>query len=289
MKKRKRKAGRKKKTATGIPEFMSGGLIGNLWTEAGFDAYWMPNEEEEDYYRMATLSDLRSRIACDIRKLFERAAETYSELLRRKGYHGDPLHEHSEGPKAAASALAAIAKDAARFLEALYAKRPTLMKSIARENEHWPVLLGRKPANGNIMRKAFARDYLTGLELNSECTSPVNFIPEGLSPFQRAARTLYSRLWRLKQLITPPGRSEWFDDLLSLPLLMTESNASEWWRLAKVWLDERWEKAPEEFEGLIKYLGLRLSEKTPYPSSIKSRVIDNDLKDAFLSLARPDL
>ena len=70
---------------------------------------------------------------------------------------------------------------------------------------------------------------------------------------------------------------------------MTKANSAEWWSVAKVYLYGRWDKAQKEFEPLIRHLRLRLSEKTPYESMIKSRVIDNDLKDAFLALARPDL
>jgi hypothetical protein len=70
---------------------------------------------------------------------------------------------------------------------------------------------------------------------------------------------------------------------------MTKSNAAIWWKVAKVYLYERWDKAQEEFEPLIKHLRLKLSTKTPWKSRIKTRVIDNDLKDAFLALAQPDL
>jgi hypothetical protein len=61
----------------------------------------------------------------------------------------------------------------------------------------------------------------------------------------------------------------------------------------KVYLYERWGKAQKEFKPLIKHLGFKypieLSTKMPSESKFKSRVIDNDLKDAFLALAQSDL
>lgn len=74
---------------------------------------------------------------------------------------------------------------------------------------------------------------------------------------------------------------------------MTKRNSQDWWEVAKIYLYERWDKAQEEFKPLIRHLGfkypIQLSSKTPYESNIKSRVIDNSLKDAFIALARPDL
>ena len=74
---------------------------------------------------------------------------------------------------------------------------------------------------------------------------------------------------------------------------MTKRNSQDWWEVAKIYLYERWDKAQEEFKPLIRHLGfkypIQLSNKTPYESNIKSRVIDNSLKDAFIALALPDL
>jgi hypothetical protein len=68
---------------------------------------------------------------------------------------------------------------------------------------------------------------------------------------------------------------------------MTKSNSKDWWSVAKVYLNERWEKARSEFDPLIRHLKLR--DAPLYESEIKSRVIDNNLKDAFMGLAQPDL
>jgi hypothetical protein len=70
---------------------------------------------------------------------------------------------------------------------------------------------------------------------------------------------------------------------------MTKHNAAEWWSVVKDYLNERWEEARAEFAPLIAHLDLKLSNKTPYESTIKSRVIDNDLQDAFMALVRHNL
>ena len=74
---------------------------------------------------------------------------------------------------------------------------------------------------------------------------------------------------------------------------MTKRNSQDWWEVAKIYLYERWDKAQEEFEPLIKHVGFEypilLSGSWPYESMIKSRVIDNGLKEAFMALARHDL
>ena len=90
-----------------------------------------------------------------------------------------------------------------------------------------------------------------------------------------------------------PKLTPWAKRLFALTVPMTKSNSADWWKVAKVYLYERWDKAQKEFKPLIKHLGFKypieLSSKVPYESMIKSRVIDNGLKDAFIALARPDL
>ena len=81
----------------------------------------------------------------------------------------------------------------------------------------------------------------------------------------------------------------WQKRLRALHAPMTKETAIDWWKAAKVYLYERWDTARLEFMPLIEHLGLKLSSKTPYQSRIKSRVIDNDLRDAFVALARSDL
>ena len=114
---------------------------------------------------------------------------------------------------------------------------------------------------------------------------------EQTSPITLAAESLYTQLLLLKG--ANPGafveNTQWARRLRALPVPMTRTTAARWWNAAKVLLYERWEGARAEFAPLEKHLGLQLSSKFPYDSSIKTRVIDNALKEAFCSLARLDL
>ena len=209
-------------------------------------------------------------------------------------------------PKRAAKALAFIAKTAATYLEHLFVKRGALMREVAPKYDLWPVNLGirYKKINGmtksELRRVGFARDYLVELGLNSQCDFPSGHGGSGselkASPFRLAAEELYIKMLLLKDdslrhsfaRVTP-----WAKRLFALSMPMTKSNSAEWWAVARDYLYERWEKAQKEFKPLIKHLGFKypieLTSKTPYESNIKSRVIDNGLKDAFVASARADL
>ena len=175
------------------------------------------------------------------------------------------------------------------------------MKGIARTRNLWPVNLGLrvKVVKGKPVREVMgltrARNYLTELELNSQGEFPSAH--RSGSPFGWAANELYTKMLLLKD---DPHRHVWFQKLtpwakrlFALTVPITKRNSADWWEVAKDYLYERWDKAQKEFKPLIKHLGFKypieLSTKTPYESNIKSRVIDNGLKDAFIALARPDL
>jgi len=230
--------------------------------------------------------------------------ETTSRKAARE-YHRLLQQFLREEPKRAANALAFLTTTATAFLENLFVKRTALMKEIARTCDLWPVNLGlqrkrvKRKLTYQLARLACARHYLIQLGLNSKCDFPSS--PRGgaksVSPFRLAATELYTKLLMLKQ---DPKRHVWFPKvtrwakrLFALPVPMTKSSGSDWWKVAKVYLYERWDKAQEEFKPLIEHLGIKypieLSSKMPYESNIKSRVIDNSLKDAFIALARPDL
>jgi hypothetical protein len=201
-------------------------------------------------------------------------------------------------PRDAASALAFIAKQAASYMEHLSVKRGDLMKEIAAKSDLWPVNLGLRvrvvkgqPVR-EITRLAFARDYLIELELASQCDFPSTQDSGSHSPFRLAAKELYMKMLMLKHVYFPK-LTPWAKRLFALTVPMTRRNSQDWWEVARIFLYERWDKAQEEFKPLIKHLGfeypIQLSSKTPYQSNIKSRVIDNSLKDAFIALAPPDL
>ncbi len=207
----------------------------------------------------------------------------------------------AQEPKFAASGLAFLTRTATGYLAHLFVKRPALIKEIARTRNSWPVNLGLrvKVVKGKPVREvtglAFARNYLTELELNSQGDFP-SAHGSG-SPFRWAANELYTKMLLLKD---DPHRHVWFPKvtpwakrLFALTVPMTKRNSADWWKVAKIYLYERWNKAQKEFKPLIKHLGfkypIKLNSKMPYESMIKSRVIDNDLRDAFVALARPDL
>jgi hypothetical protein len=216
-----------------------------------------------------------------------KALEEYQRLLPQF-LKREPTH--------AAVEFAFIAKEAASYLEYLSNKRTALMKEIATKSDFWPVNLGLrvrivkgKPVR-EITRLTFARNYLIELELNSRCDFPSAQVSG--SPFRLAAEELYTKMLMFKGYYFPKG-TPWLKRLFSLTLPMTKHNSQDWWGVAKIYLYERWDKAQEEFKPLIRHLGfkypIQVSSKTPYESNIKSRVIDNSLKDAFIALARPDL
>jgi hypothetical protein len=204
-------------------------------------------------------------------------------------------------PRYAATEFAFIAKQTASDLAYLSVKRGALMKEIAAKSDLWPVNLGLrvkvvkgKPVR-EIRRLALARKYLSKLDLNSQCHFPSTWDSGSHSPFRLAAEGLYTQLLMLrddrdrKYRVDFPKLTPWAKQLFSLTVPMTKRNSKDWWEVARIYLYERWDKAQEEFKPLIRHLELELTSKTPYESNIKSRVIDNDLKDAFIALARPDL
>jgi hypothetical protein len=207
-------------------------------------------------------------------------------------------------PRDAANALAFIGKQVAKYLENLFIKRNALMRDVAAKYDLWPVNLGiqEKEIKGvtrsELQRVEFARDYLVELGLNSKCDFPSGHRggAEQISPFRLAAEELYTKMLLLKddslrnwtKKVTP-----WAKQLFALTVPMTKRNSLACWKVAKVYLYERWDKAQKEFKPLITHLGFKYpiepSSKAPYESNIKSRVIDNSLRDAFIALARHDL
>ncbi len=204
----------------------------------------------------------------------------------------------TEEPRHAANALAFVAISLTTYLENLFVKRQALMREVAAKYDLWPVNLGlrSKIIKGDrkhqLRRLTFARNYLTQLGLNSDCDFPTaqESGAEPMSPFKLAAQDLYVfMLLEKDSKLKWNELNAWEKKLRALHAPMTRKRALAWWKVAKTYVDERWETARSEFTPLIKHLGLKLGNKTPYESSIKSRVVDNDLKDAFIGLAQPDL
>ena len=166
-------------------------------------------------------------------------------------------------PRHAAVEFAFIAKQAASYLEYLSDKRGALMKEIAAKSDLWPVNLGLrvKVVKGEpvreITRLAFARNYLIELELNSHCDFPSAHGSGSHSPFRLAAEELYTTMLMLKHYCFPE-LTPWVKRLFALTVPMTKRNSQDWWKVAKIYLYERWDKAQEEFKPLIKHLGFNI-------------------------------
>ena len=275
------------------------------WTQRFAPNYWRKFPITYEGYLRCVINKSVAEELC--RGLWERiisrdktisckACEEYQRLLQQF-LEREPRH--------AANAFAFIAQQAASYLENLFVKRGPLMKETAAKYDLWPVNLGLRirkvkgrPAY-KVTRQAFARDYLTELGLNSQCDFPSSHRggAASMSPFKLAANELYIKMLLLKD--DPHDRAyfpkitPWAKRLFALTVPMTKSNSQDWWEVAKVYLYERWDKAQKEFKPLIKHLRfkypIQLSSKVPYESMVKNRVIDNDLRDAFLALARADL
>ena len=288
----------KHRKETGIDNAMAHFFLGGEDKIAGRMHYKPPRWRGE--YEKMKVSDLVQRIGGDLDELRARAYPTAT------AYYGLVKHRLlPEESRHAANALVFLTRWAATHLENLFSNQRELVKQIARTRHLWPVNLGLRweivkgKPTPQVRRLTFARGYLTDLELNLQCNFPSSHESgaEPASPFRVAAEELYTKMLMLKD---GPHRHLWFSKvtpwakrLFALSVPMTKSNSPDWWKVAKVYLYERWDKAQEEFKPLIKHLGFEypilLSGKVPYESMFKSRVIDNALKEAFEALAQPDL
>lgn len=201
-----------------------------------------------------------------------------------------PSRETAEDEKRAAKSLAYIVKHGATCLEYLFVRRSALMREVAEKNDLWPVNLGlkAKKVNGRIRneltRRRFASDYLTELGLNTKCNWPSHDCTgaEDKTPFWYAARELYTTLLQFKQ--HPEWYSidatKWKKDLMALTEPMTKRTFPQWWKVAKVFLDEEWTISRENFKPLIQHLKIKGKQSVE-----KTRVVDQSLRDAFYALA----
>lgn len=195
---------------------------------------------------------------------------------------------------AAVKQLAYLGFKIAQHLEHLTDAYPEVVQSIAATRQLWPVNLGLdgKQSKGRqsrvLKRVKFAKAYLLKLGVGS-CPDYLHdevSIALTESPFKRAATAIFNEMvsWRNPAFLRLD--TAWVRRLRALKMPMTRKNSADWWHVVREYLHERWDVEPKQFGPLIKHLGLKLCTKTPYPSTIKRRVIDNDLKDAFLALAR---
>lgn len=287
------------KCRTGISE-KTGFLVGSDYVLKGWLPVPLPYKFEHETMSVAKIS---RRIKDDIGELVARAYPTHQkDWIKNYAPHrinwiemvADPLPERAaEDAKKAAKTLAFIIKHGATWLEYLFVYRNALMREVAAENDLWPVNLGmkRKKVRGKIRneltRVGFARDYLTELGLNIKSRWPSHDCTgaeQGRSPFWFVARELYTSLLEIKDApeFYSVRATHWRKDLAALKEPMTRRNFPKWWKVAKVFLDEEWEINRQFFEPLVQHLKIRPG----YQSEVKTRVINQSLKDAFFALAR---
>lgn len=200
--------------------------------------------------------------------------------------------------KEAITTLAELVINASDQIRSLFSRCPELVQSEAKHFEVWPVTLGltdtaqgkRKPKFTGVDH---ARDYVLNLGLNGATPGKP---PQGWATFPALAGALYNALLRIRRA---PGvffseceksggakrhqQSEWRDQLFSLPPQMTPNNSDQWWRVAKVLIDQLWVERQEMFRYLAERRKCDLQVHTP--SLSKSRIIDDSLKKAFKGLS----
>lgn len=273
-------------------------LVGSDYVLKGWMPVPLPYKFEHEKMSVVQISQ---RIKEDIGELVARVYPTHQkDWIKKYAPHrinwiemvADPLPaQAAEDAKKAAKTLAFIIKHGATWLEYLFINRNALMREVAEKNDLWPVNLGIKAkkvkgrVRNELTRREFARDYLIKLGLNTKCDRP-SFECTGAeqkSPFWFAARELYSDLLFIKH--DPESYSvratKWKRNLLALREPMTKRTFRQWWKVAKVFLDEEWGINRQFFAPLINHLKIKPS----YDSEFKTRVIDQSLHDAFFALA----
>lgn len=214
----------------------------------------------------------------------------------------------------AAMHLAEIGTDVARRLELLAAQQPQLVKSVAQRRTDWPVNLHLSKADINgkrsLLRSETAKEYLSAIELNVFSHAPHDVSAFAVKPrkpktFSIAAEQVVKHLRFLRNNtdVWLPHRAssgedrrvaiaeipEWVTHLMALREPITESNVPDWWAVAKEFLDEVLRLNPVAFKPLF---DLRREwaypdgiESAYTPAALHSRVINDDLRKAFFSLA----
>lgn len=214
----------------------------------------------------------------------------------------------------AALRLAEIGTDLARRLELLTDQQPQRMISVAHHMSEWPVNLRLEKADKNgkrdLLGSEAAKLYLSALQLNALSFAPCDASPFAISlgvpkPARVAAERLVTYLCWLRGhphkwlSINTAGASggripivdssRWVRSLMKLKDPITNLNVSDWWKVAQDLLSEAWRLNPTAFKPLSD-----LRKAWAYPdgiesaytsSNLRSRVINDDLKKAFCSLA----
>ena len=214
----------------------------------------------------------------------------------------------------AALRLAEIGTEVAHRLELLAAQQPQLVKSVAQRCTDWPVNLhlGKADIKGKrkLLRSEAAKNYLSAIDLNAFSHVPHDVSAFAVKPskpktFSLAAEQIVEHLRILRNIahdwlplhasiagdrrIAIAEGPEWVTRLMALQEPITESNVPDWWAVAKEFLDEVLLLNPVAFKPLFdrrrKWAYPDGIESRYTPSKLQSRVINDDLRKAFFSLA----
>jgi hypothetical protein len=222
----------------------------------------------------------------------------------------------------AAMELAIIGTRVADWLEYLGERRPDLLKEVAPHLAVWPFNLGlsrpRRGGKRGLLRAKVAKAHLTKMGLGEahhplvETTTETGVQPrrklgDGPSVSRVAAEQVLNALYDIRRRpshylrvrVVPSeaspasGRTPfepltpWGRKLFALQVPMTKDDWPEWWSLARVLLIEQWDKSRSAFQLLVDASGLGVYLKPPTckPSKVKSRIIDQLIKNEFKLLA----
>jgi len=200
-----------------------------------------------------------------------------------------------KGLENAAVNLAAMATSAAGLLQQLaFWSTPDVRQAIraaAVKKTRWPVnlRLGMRRERGRNKKTlegaTAAKVYLGSIGLGEGSQMSMKHVDDPkANVFKRAAELIVQGLLDCQPRFAWRGKpTPWSKSLLLLGVPMTENNKDQWWSVAKQWMDEQWVDNPHFFEPLIGHLNL--GNAAYKPSLVRSQVIDDSLKKAFMALA----
>ena len=281
-KKPRTKAEREK---TGAPP---AGFLSALEMEAPIHYLITGSRYERRSHHLLSSGDIMKRVWLDLLELAERIE--YPKVSSR-------------GLDNSAGNLATVAILAAQLLEYSSSSKSyevsQLTSFAASEREFWPVLLrlgkklnkkGERCLEGADKAKA----YLIRIKQGQDAADKLKYFHDpNANKFNRAAELLLHELVRWRERGACGKITPWAKKLFALgDLPMTKDNVTDWWAVAKPWMDEQWKEHPELFTPLVKAckskgVALDSGRHDLYGCEVQRNVIDLRLKESFFALAKP--
>jgi len=217
--------------------------------------------------------------------------------------------------EAATGFLAQVGQKTAALLEGMVFNRPEMVKTVARKLSDWPVNLALEKStlkdSRGMLRFVMARKMLQQIELGSAQNAVTGTKREkgSESPYRIAATQILELLKAFRKhrhhffpehepvnpsaetdsklKVTRGSSGDWVFRLFELGEPITGQNVEDWWKVAKVFLDERWELDITTFDPLIDHSRHRdqLTPPRNKPGVVKNSIINQNLKGAFVRLA----